>query len=217
MERMMIEYYSQIGQDQYYIEKIAKFKKNGFFLDIGANNGIHTSNTAALEFFLGWSGICIEANPVLISDLIKNRPNSKVVNVATWNQNTEVELELTNSNLDNVEGHLLSRISKIERNEKYFQNHFQESRNVIKVQANTVNSILQNLNLFPCKIDYASIDTEGAELETLQGIDFTQIDIKFLTVEFGGRKKYLKELQKYLESFGYQLHRVNRWDAEFFK
>ena len=33
-------YYSQIGQDQYYIENIAKKRRGGIFLDIGANDGV---------------------------------------------------------------------------------------------------------------------------------------------------------------------------------
>jgi len=211
----MIKYYSQIGQDQYYIENVSNFKKIGFFLDIGANNGIHSSNTASLEFFLGWKGICIEANPYLIDSLTTNRPNTTVIHAATWNKNAEIELELTDSNHNNVEGHLLSRIIDIERNEKYFKEHFTQDRKIIKVQARTVTNIFESLNLLPCEVDYASIDTEGAELETLQGIDFSRINIKFMTVEFGGRKKYLNQISNYLSNFGYQQHRINQWDVEF--
>jgi len=213
----MTKYYSQIGQDQYYIESISKFKKSGFFLDIGANDGVHTSNTATLEYVYNWKGICIEANPYLIESLTKNRPNSTIIHAATWNENTEVKLELTNSNHNNVEGHLLSRISDIERNGKYFKEHFSQDRKIVNVQARTVTSIFESLNLIPCEIDYASIDTEGAELETLQGIDFSKINIKFMTVEFGGRKKYLNQIREYLSTFGYQQHRINQWDAEFIK
>ncbi len=94
-----MKYYSQIGQDQYYIENIINFKKNGIFIDIGANNGIHASNTATLEFDLGWTGVCIEANPNLIESLTKNRPNSKICNYAAWNKDTTLELEISNSNV----------------------------------------------------------------------------------------------------------------------
>jgi FkbM family methyltransferase len=212
-----MKYFSQINQDQYFIEQISNYKKNGFFLDIGANDGIHSSNTASLEFYYGWKGICIEANPALIKNLEENRPNSIIVNSATWNQDTIINFELTDSNLNNIEGHLLSRIANMERNEKYFKDHFAENKKIIDVQAKKVTTIFQEINMLPCTIDYASIDTEGAELETLEGIDFSKIDIKFMTVEFGGRKKYLRQITNYLLNFGYSLHRINQWDAEFVK
>ena len=56
-----MKYYSQINQDEYYINNIISHKKNGRFLDIGAGDGILESNTYCLEKYLGWSGICVEA------------------------------------------------------------------------------------------------------------------------------------------------------------
>ena len=35
-----MKYYSQINQDEYYINNIISHKKNGRFLDIGAGDGI---------------------------------------------------------------------------------------------------------------------------------------------------------------------------------
>lgn len=37
--------------------------RGGFFLDIGAHDGIELSNTYVLEKKYNWSGICVEANP----------------------------------------------------------------------------------------------------------------------------------------------------------
>ena len=212
-----MKYYSQIGQDQYYIENISKGKKNGVFLDIGSNNGIFESNTAALEFDYGWSGVCIEANASLIEALTANRPNSTIINCAVWKEECELEFETTNSNHKGIEGHLLSRISNLDRNKKYFNKHFEEDRGVSKVKGKTVTSILQEVYGLPCVVDYASIDTEGAELEALQGINFAKIDIKFLTIEHGNRKGYIDTFKDYLEPYGYSIHRINQWDVEFTK
>jgi FkbM family methyltransferase len=212
-----MKYYSQIGQDQYYIENISKGKQNGIFLDIGANNGIFESNTAALEFDYGWKGICVEANPSLINDLKFNRPNSIIIEAAIWKENTVLEFETTDSNHKGIEGHLLSRISNLERNERYFQKHFKESRTTFSVVANTITEIIKNNYSFPFTIDYCSIDTEGAELEALQGIDFNLIDIKFMTIEHGNRKGYIDLFLNFLKPYGYSIHRVNQWDVEFIK
>lgn len=48
-------FYSQAGQDKWVLDKIAK----GFFVDVGAHDGIESSNTFALEQ-AGWEGLCIE-------------------------------------------------------------------------------------------------------------------------------------------------------------
>ena len=41
----MNEYYSQYGQDKFLTEFLFKNKKNGIFVDIGANDGISFSNS----------------------------------------------------------------------------------------------------------------------------------------------------------------------------
>lgn len=212
-----MKYYSQIGQDQYYIENISKKKRNGIFLDIGANDGIHTSNTATLEFELGWTGICVEANPSLIESLTTNRPNATIVQCAVWNTPGEIEFEISDSNHKGIQGNLLSRISNLDRNEKYFKQHFTESKRIVPVKTKTITTIIKETLGLPCTIDYMSLDVEGAEIEALKSIDYSQIDIKFMTVEHGNRPDYIQQFETYLKPFGYVIHRVNQWDVEFIK
>jgi FkbM family methyltransferase len=73
-------YYSQSNQDKWVVEFL-KLKKNGFFVDLGAYDGIQTSNTYFMEKNLNWDGICVEANPTVYQSLMKNR-KSKNINVA---------------------------------------------------------------------------------------------------------------------------------------
>ena len=67
-----MKYYSQSNQDKWVLEKLAS-KTNGVFVDIGAYDGIQTSNTYTLEKYYNWNGICIEANSEIYQRLIKNR------------------------------------------------------------------------------------------------------------------------------------------------
>ena len=76
-------YYSQSNQDKWVVE-FFKFKKNGYFIELGAYDGIQTSNTYYMEKNLGWEGLCVEANPRVYESLIKNR-TSKNINVALNN------------------------------------------------------------------------------------------------------------------------------------
>lgn len=57
----MNQFYSQANQDKWVCE-LLDYKENGFFIDIGAYDGIQTSNSYYLEKNLNWKGICIEAN-----------------------------------------------------------------------------------------------------------------------------------------------------------
>ena len=208
-------YYSQIGQDQYYIENISKGRKGGVFLDIGANDGLFGSNTATLEIDYGWTGICIEANPTLIQPLTTNRPNSIIVHKAVWTSKGEVQIEVPLSFKKYDPANQLGRIAGIERNQTSFKKYFDKGIETFTVSTDTATHIIKKKLGLPVVIDYMSLDTEGAELEILQSIDFSKIDIKFMTIEHGNRKGMKEKFAEYLTQFGYKVHRVNEWDIEF--
>ena len=86
-----IIFYSQANQDKWVCE-VLDFKKRGYYVDIGAYDGIQTSNTYTLEKYLRWSGICIEANNIIFDSLVKNR-NSKNINSAITNFNGTCHFE----------------------------------------------------------------------------------------------------------------------------
>jgi len=59
--------YAQNYQDKW-VAAVARHngwdKSGGFFLDLGAFNGLKCSNSALIEKGFGWNGICVEARPV---------------------------------------------------------------------------------------------------------------------------------------------------------
>ena len=63
---------SQYGQDLFVLDVLAG-KRNGFFLNSGASNGVHFSNTLLLEKYFGWTGICVEPNGAFFEELVENR------------------------------------------------------------------------------------------------------------------------------------------------
>jgi Methyltransferase FkbM domain len=52
--------------------------RRGFFVEVGANDGVSQSNTAYYERYLGWQGILIEPVPELAARCRMNRPNAIV-------------------------------------------------------------------------------------------------------------------------------------------
>lgn len=201
-----MKYFSQIDQDRYYIEHVINGKREGRFLDVGAHDGIQTSNTCALEIYLNWTGICVEANPELAGLCKKNRPKSHVVQAAVWSEERDVKFSLPHSGND-----FLSRIDGIAHNRDYFPADFREST-MLKMRTQTLSGILGNE---PQYFDYFSLDVEGAELEALKGINWETTSFGFIALEFGYRNDFLKDIVDYLYTKNYQLHRINQFDADF--
>ena len=59
-----------------------KGKTGGFFIECGANDGEFQSNTMYLESKMGWTGLLVEASPVLSRKLLaRNRKVSSTFKV----------------------------------------------------------------------------------------------------------------------------------------
>ena len=59
-KRNNLPWQSESGQDRYLVEQIFRNRRSGFFVELGAADGQHFSNTYALEHGMNWSGILIE-------------------------------------------------------------------------------------------------------------------------------------------------------------
>ena len=89
---MEIESYSQAKQDLFVL-KALKYKREGTFLEIGANHPIEISNTYLLETRYGWKGLMIEQNPRFVQLYESERPNSEYIidNAVTIDYNRALE------------------------------------------------------------------------------------------------------------------------------
>lgn len=178
------------------IHEIFNFNPNGFFIDIGAHDGISLSNTKFLEE-IGWDGICIEPHPNVFKKLIENR-KCQSVNCAIWNEDTTV-------NFLSLSGYteMLSGIY-----ESYDPRHYQRILNELSVHGGNSEMIKINANKFESivdvtKIDFLSIDTEGSELQILEQIDFNKYNIKAICVE---NNFFEKKFDDFFKSRGYELY-----------
>ena len=180
--------YSQLGQDLN-VSKYFDYKKNGYFVDIGAYDGIEYSNTYLLEKKYNWKGICIEVVPSIFNKLKKNRPDVITVNTAVYNTNGDT-VEISESNM-------LSGITKdIDKHV-----HAKEGKSV-KQTTKTLTKILEENNA-PSYIDYMSLDTEGSEYKILQGIDFNKYTFGYLNIEHNNIEPRRTQMRKLLEQNDY--------------
>lgn len=163
-------------------------KKNGFFIELGANDGLFQSNTAYLEKEKGWSGILIEPSLSGYEKCKMNRPNSICLNYAC------VSSTFTDDYIqgDFGDNHPMSSVNGKRLNRT----------NLVSVKTNTLEKILDS-NARDVKIDFLSLDAEGYELEILKGLNLSKYRPMYMLVEI--YKKDYEEIVKYLNEFNYKL------------
>lgn len=165
--------------------KLAKYLnyRNGFFIEVGANDGYAQSNTYYLEKKLGWRGVLVEAVPELYQRCRKRRRRSHVFHcalVADAAAQPTVTMHFAN---------LMSVVDGALRTEEAQQEHLRtgleiqrlENTYTIEVPARTLASILDEVN--PPPIDFFSLDVEGYELPVLQGLNLQRYRPKYILVE----------------------------------
>lgn len=192
--------YAQLGQDHCVLNHYY-FKRNGFFVDIGANDGISLSNTYLLENRYGWTGICAEPLPTEFSHLLKIRPESMCVNKAVFSIG-DIEVDYA------VSGMFSGIVEYLECRREV------RSAPRIKVMTTTLNDMLVNCSA-PHFIEYLSLDTEGTELEILRSVDFDSYQFGIIHLEHNMMEPIRTEIRNFLESNGYLFHRENHWDDEY--
>ena len=160
---------SQAGQDQWIYGEAFNEKKSGYFLDIGAHDGIFLSNTYILETKYNWAGICIEANPITFEKL-KNNRFSLCLNICL--DRTEKEVNFI---LRDYEGGIVDR--DVDNKESDTR-----TNKVIRLKTRTLIRVLEDHHA-PSIIDYLSVDVEGAEERILAGFDFHKYIFRCITIE----------------------------------
>lgn len=154
-----VEYKSQIGQDKWVVEEVFKGMTNGFFVDIGAGDGVCISNTYVLEKEYQWDGICVEAN-LATFEMLKSNRKCAVDNSFVLDDRAEIEFREYNGNFPHWE--YFSSMYPCPSREKMAG----DKTVVRKVKPITLGQLLQRHN--PSNvIHYMSIDVEGAEFEIL--------------------------------------------------
>jgi FkbM family methyltransferase len=186
---------SQFMQDLFVLEQ-TNFKRNGFFVEFGACDGINQSNTYLLESKFSWNGILSEPGKNWWTTLQKNR-NCSIDYRCVWKKSNEV------INFNETYSEMLSTISGFGENDMHAE--ARKDKQTYPVITVSLEDLLRFHNA-PQKIDYLSIDTEGSEFEILSNFNFDTYDIQIITIEHN----WTPERQKIftlLEGNGY--NRVN--------
>jgi FkbM family methyltransferase len=137
-------------------------KRNGYFVEFGATNGVMFTNTYLLETDFGWSGILAEPAHGWHNELYKNR-KCTIETRCVWNKSGE-HLEF-----NEVPERGLSIIDAYSESDGNSATRKQGDK--CTVETISLNDLLK-INGAPRRIDYLSIDTEGSELAILSHFYF---------------------------------------------
>jgi FkbM family methyltransferase len=194
-------YFSLNGLDK----KVAKYLSypSGYFVELGANNGIEQSNTLHFERCRNWRGVLIEPVPHQYLACKKHRsPENKFFcNACVSFEWTEAFVPILYCNLMSISLGVESDIGNRARHVASGQKYLPEGEEVVLfgAKAKPLNNILLEAGA-PKTIDFLSLDVEGAEKEVLKGIDFSEFRFKYMCIEC----RDIKGISLYLHERGYR-------------
>lgn len=200
---------AQLYQDLYVLYRLSS-KKNGFFVEFGATNGVSLSNTYLLERSMGWTGILAEPFPLWHSMLAQNR-NAIIDHRCVWSESGET-LEFLGT--DHAPEYATLVNFRGNDTHHHLRSH---SQNILMVETVSLNDLLEQHHA-PADIDYLSVDTEGSEFHILSNFDFKRFSPKVITVEHNFNEEVRKNIYDLMIFNGYvrEFEEFSRFDDWYY-
>lgn len=172
-------FYHDLYNDLFYKDIIFSNKKNGYFVEVGALDGMIMSQSYLFEKVLNWKGIVVEPNTVWKDALFLHRE----CNIST-------EAISDKQGVSTFECREIPAFSGL----KSSVNDARTSDiiNEYDVKTITLCDLFDKFNA-PEEIDWVSIDTEGAELAILEQFFLENKKYKINLLSFESHQLYLVE------------------------
>lgn len=159
--------------------------KNGYFIELGANDGVSQSNTLFLEKYKNYKGVLIEPHPGNFEKCRNNRSEKNHFFMGAC-----VSFDYGQSTMDLIFSNLMTVSLNGETTIDDPGKHAREGEKFLRgdtvyqfsAESKTLTDVLKQANA-PAQIDLFSLDVEGAEIEVLKGIDFFKYRFKIICVE----------------------------------
>lgn len=184
------------------LEKYVNFD-NGYYVELGANDGMNQSNTYYFEKFRNWRGILIEPSPHNFLKLLANRSaeNQMHCNACVSFDFKEPFVGIVYSNLMSSPLNLESDIKDPASHAAIGKDFLEKTDRIFTfgAVAKTLNQIFIDSKA-PNLMDLLSLDVEGAEMEVLKGIDHDVYRFKFMCIE----NRDIEKMKAYLADKDYE-------------
>eukprot|EP00090_Calanus_glacialis_P003721 TRINITY_DN12746_c0_g1_i7.p1 TRINITY_DN12746_c0_g1~~TRINITY_DN12746_c0_g1_i7.p1 ORF type:complete len:286 (+),score=67.91 TRINITY_DN12746_c0_g1_i7:32-889(+) len=199
----------QSGQVEAIMEHF-NHKKNGFFIEAGAWDGEQLSNTLYLETKLGWTGLLVEPNKGAFTVLQGKQRNTHSINSCLSTNRYAEQVEFKS---DDVFGRIVD--NSLPENSKVRKGGWNKEigRGTSITQCYPLYSIL--LALGQTRIDFFSLDIEGAEMGVLRTIPWHKVDIEVFLIETN--KANITEMGSFMAQAGYEMREMPPFDHLFVK
>jgi FkbM family methyltransferase len=184
--------FAQLRQDLWVLHE-TQHKRDGYFVEFGATDGVNLSNTCLLERELGWRGILAEPNPAWHAALKQNRKAAIDLRCVFGRSGERVAFAATKHPE-------LATIVGYESNDGHRQ--ARQDHTIVEVETVSLNDLLAQHDA-PQEIDYISIDTEGSELDILAPFDFARWNVMLFSVEHNATELE-QGLDRLMHRHGYQ-------------
>jgi FkbM family methyltransferase len=184
---------SQIFQDLFVLNELG-FKRNGYFVDIGASDGKTLSNTFLLEKDYSWKGILVEPNKYWHQFLERNR--TSIISTFALYSSSNLEMEFINSIYPEL-SHIQTTANQINVNREMFSESY-------LVKTISLEDLLDSF-VSPLIIDYLSIDIEGLEYEVLSQISLSKYHFNVITCEHNNNLESKNKLDSLFLSNGFDI------------
>lgn len=202
--------YSQAGKGEL-DRKLAKYlPTQGFFIEVGANDGFSESNTYYLERFKNWTGILIEPIPELYRECGKERPKSKGFNCAL------VSSDYSSATVEMNYGNLMSLVKGSFKSSQSEAGHLEIAKKyydfkpyVVEVPARTLTDLLDEVKV--TEINFFSLDVEGFELNVLKGLDFNKYQPNSILIECLDEEAREK-IEAYISNYYDCVEKLSKYD-----
>lgn len=144
-------------------------RRDGFFVDVGANDYRRFSNTYYLETALGWSGIAVEPQGQFEAGYAAHRPRTRFRQFFVSNASNGVEKLFVGSN------------SLVASAQKDFTRRYVLTTSEVSVPTITLDDLLDGENV--ASIDLLTMDIELWEPKALAGFDIDRFRPALVCVE----------------------------------
>ena len=180
---------------------------SGFFVEVGAYDGISFSNTSCLAA-RGWRGVLVEPIPRFAQacrELYKSNNRIEVVESAVGDTEGDIEITIAGS-LTTTSRALLEAYKGIEWSKQSVEN-----ASAVRVHQTTLDALLER-RVGARPIDLLVIDVEGAEAAVLRGFSLARWKPRMLIIELVHTHPDLHSvsagdahLQRLIEEAGYSV------------
>ena len=163
-------YHYSEREEEWMIRDYFQDRRDGVFVDVGANHYRSASKTYYLETKLGWSGIAVEPQREFGADYAKFRPRTKFL-----------PFFVSDASNEKARLYVLREQPMAASSDKQFVRQFGEPDEVREVPTITLNELLDTEGIH--RIDFLSMDIELHEPQALEGFDIERFKPAFVCVE----------------------------------